>query len=364
LKLILHIGTEKTGTTTLQHWLWRNRELLKNQGIWYPKSLGLPNNRNISIYARDEDKPDDGFLTKNLTTPEKHREFCLKTKENFKQEIEEALEQDCRYFIISNEHMHSRLTSHQMVRRVKEFISSPSFKSVQVIAHLRPQIDVAISMASTASTVGKKVTRKFFERIDPKNDPLNLYFNYQNLIACWEEVFGSEVVSIIPFKKIPCLTSFLIESLSIDTNALTEIKKENEAVDVRTMALVNALDIPKFNVDQTLNKNREIFIKDLPKKEKILIGLDLARLVQAKFDDSNRELASRRRDIDFEDLQPNWEKYDVPSNIDILDYQCPFSEQLKVLVQRYNGELKLEQARTRMAQSERAFAGQKMQSSF
>lgn len=37
----LHIGTEKTGTTTLQSFLSKNRDALSKQGIIYPKSPGI-----------------------------------------------------------------------------------------------------------------------------------------------------------------------------------------------------------------------------------------------------------------------------------------------------------------------------------
>ncbi|SFJ62593.1 hypothetical protein [Celeribacter neptunius] len=44
-RLILHIGTHKTGTTTIQRGLSRNRELLEERGVFYPSYdlIGLPN---------------------------------------------------------------------------------------------------------------------------------------------------------------------------------------------------------------------------------------------------------------------------------------------------------------------------------
>jgi len=36
-RLFLHVGTAKTGTTSLQLWLWRNRERLHQRGILYPR---------------------------------------------------------------------------------------------------------------------------------------------------------------------------------------------------------------------------------------------------------------------------------------------------------------------------------------
>ena len=35
-RLIVHIGTHKTATTTIQHHLAANRKVLASRGIWYP----------------------------------------------------------------------------------------------------------------------------------------------------------------------------------------------------------------------------------------------------------------------------------------------------------------------------------------
>ncbi|NBD16167.1 MAG: hypothetical protein GVY04_08460 [Cyanobacteria bacterium] len=351
MKLILHIGTEKTGTTTFQNWLSKNRELLKRQKIWYSKSLGEPDNRSISICARDADKPDDGFWQNNLTDAEKHREFYIKVKQAFDQEVKEAFDKKCKYFIISDEHLHSRIVSDQMVDRVQTFIGN-YFESIEVVAHLRPQVDVMVSLASTASRVGHKVNYDFFKKI--KNT--SPYLNYEDFIARWERAFHPENILILPFKKKPSITDFIIEKLKINLVGFTQIEIVNEAVDIRTMALVNAL-----NTNKELNTNHNIFINELPKNEKLAIGMDLAKSIQTKFDKSNSELVKKRHDINFEDLQPDWKKYDMPSNIDILEYQCPFSEQLDALVQLYNMQLNLERARTFLAESERAFLAKNKQ---
>lgn len=352
----MHIGTEKTGTTTFQNWISRNRDALISQGVWYSKSLGLPNNRKLSVYARDEDKPEQGFWLHGITDVQKHREFRVKTRVEFQQEVQEALEKKCNSFVISNEHLHSRLTSDQMVERVRSFLGH-TFQSIEVIAHLRPQVDVAVSSASTVSKGGRKISRAFFETINSNSS----YFNYQKLIIRWERAFAIDNVYIVPFKRIPCMINFMVKYLNINRDDLTDIKTKNESLDFRTMAMINALNIPRFNRDQSLNKNREIFIERLPKEKKLAIGIELARSLQKKFDESNRELVKRRSDIEFIDLQPDWEKYDVPPNIDILEYECPFSEQLNALVQNYNAELKLEKVRTRLAESEHAIARQNFQ---
>lgn len=39
MRLILHIGRHKSGTSSIQHWLKRNNDLLSTNGILYPKSF-------------------------------------------------------------------------------------------------------------------------------------------------------------------------------------------------------------------------------------------------------------------------------------------------------------------------------------
>lgn len=41
MSILLHIGSHKTGTTSIQRFLGRNREALRHQGIWYPTEAEL-----------------------------------------------------------------------------------------------------------------------------------------------------------------------------------------------------------------------------------------------------------------------------------------------------------------------------------
>ena len=75
MKLILHIGTAKTGTTTLQHWFASNRESLQAQGIYYPKSLGKVNHRALSIFAMNPERPDDSFYRNKIFSVADHQIF-------------------------------------------------------------------------------------------------------------------------------------------------------------------------------------------------------------------------------------------------------------------------------------------------
>ena len=76
MKLILHIGTEKTGTTAIQQFLQKNRKSLDSQSISIPKCTELPdgNQRWVSTFGYDEEKKQDDFQPINIQEKEKRLE--------------------------------------------------------------------------------------------------------------------------------------------------------------------------------------------------------------------------------------------------------------------------------------------------
>ena len=58
-KIIVHIGAEKTGTTTIQELLYLNREALRGLGYAYLNSPGRSDSRNIATLCTDQDIVED-----------------------------------------------------------------------------------------------------------------------------------------------------------------------------------------------------------------------------------------------------------------------------------------------------------------
>jgi hypothetical protein len=194
-------------------------------------------------------------------------------------------------------------------------------------------------------------------------------------VGRWESVFGPNYVTVIPFKKEPNMTGFLIQLLGLNRKQLTDIERRNEAVDWRIMALVNVLSAPPFQRNQTIcqdrdvfarNRNlyskalskfvRRLFIDDWPFGERLEVGLDIARRFHGVFEDSNNILVSRRKELSAGDLTPDWTKYDVPANIHHLDSKPIFAEQLSYLFMLLNWEINLERCSSKLAECESAVA--------
>ncbi|MEN6541261.1 hypothetical protein [Parvibaculum sp.] len=338
MKLLLHIGTAKTGTTTTQEWLSRNRPALKKAGIWYPETGGV-NHQWLAILAMDPDKPDDGFYRLGLTDPGKHKSFVERVSEAFAQEYAAASSANFDTAIISSEHLQLRLPSDEMVERVVRFLTR-FFTSIEVIIHLRPQTDYTVSIASTASLLGTKVDTAWFDDETKAESPLD----YNQLVRRWERAFGEGSVRLVSYKRTPSLVEMLSGRFGIDRTGTANIPNLNTALSVEQIALNNAIQLPQFNDDHATNQNRNIPFLLLPKGNRLSIGLPLARKIQDRFDASNRLLAERRDDIEMDDLTPDWSKYDRPSNLHLLDQDCLFGAELATLVQSFNGYLHLERA--------------------
>ena len=75
LKAIVHIGTEKTGTTSIQRYLYLNRKKLKNSGFHFIQSAGNTNNRAIPAYCISDDRNDDFFRVEGIATPQEREDF-------------------------------------------------------------------------------------------------------------------------------------------------------------------------------------------------------------------------------------------------------------------------------------------------
>ena len=188
-------------------------------------------------------------------------------------------------------------------------------------------MDVLVSLASTQSRVGGAVRKAFFERA--RND--RMYFNYDQLVAAWEEVFGNSNIHCVAFNDTPDFLKFLSSRVGLDLDGLVPPQRVNEALDVRVMAMVNAL------VDSGSTQRIDFRVLDqLPVEQKLQLDIGTARQIQHRFEESNRQLISRRKDLSPGQLQPKWKRYLENGNVDILESSCTFSGALAELVTHYN----------------------------
>lgn len=344
MKLALHIGTPKTGTTSCQRWFAENRDRLCTQGVIYPRTPGEINHRHLTLYAQNSDKLNENFHRLGIHTAQDHDNFRHRLRTDLEAEIQQNPQ--AHQWVMSNEHLYSQIRTIEMIARLKDFLD-PYFDQISIYAHLRPQVDLLVSNASQRARMGQEVSIQTLTR--PGVSDTSAYFNYNMTLKRWVHVFGLDRVHLVPFRQHPDITVYLTEQLNIARAGMPLPIRVNESLGWRSMALVNGLGVQAADVGD-LPQN--LFLEQMPGGDRLQIGLELAREIQGRFTNSNTALTQRHRDISLADITPDWSRYDAPPNVQNLMGEAAFSEQMAYVVKRYRQELRLERARGLLAETE------------
>ncbi len=259
----LHIGTEKTGTTTIQHFLHANRLLLAKQGFDIPNLHKDKSQFWLPLLAYDDSNVDNMVLSYNLTAPTEVKLFKEQTHLALSKLVAGS---SCKSFIFSSEYLSSRLKTKAHLTRLKEVLE-PLFGDIVVIVYLRQPLAAALSLFSTAIQAGN--TNLLFSPAASANVSI---CNHKKMLSLWESIFPGRVQPRL-FQK----SSFVDQDLLSDFCSSVGIQLDdsysipdnfNESLSwlaMKVMATIN-IHFPRFLEDGSRNKKRgDIlrFIKDI-----------------------------------------------------------------------------------------------------
>jgi hypothetical protein len=292
MKLIIHIGTEKTGTTILQEWLYSNQKKLSEGKVFLSNTLDVPSNRKIVAYFQED--YDDFHLEHNITNENQKSVFFDGFTSNFSKEINSAkLNHD--FMIITAEHFHSRLVSKKSISDLNKFLRL-HFEDIKIICYLRNQADLRKSLYSTACKVSLTESIADFHRdVGEESD----YYNYFSLLNKWSEVFGKENLLVRVYDRNKFIDSdirkdFILSVIpSFDLNKLTyNLTTANESLsylESRAFVGINKTQ-PAFNdhggVNQVSQIIKSIFLLAKSIDYYPIVDLDSVEFFH-RFDSSN-----------------------------------------------------------------------------
>ncbi len=335
--LILHIGTEKTGTTTIQEFLHLNRKLLAKHGVYFPKSIGMRNHRPLATWCLSE-KRNDTFLQMNqLTEPRKRKQWKREFIHGFEAELS-GLSSEIKQVIFSSEHFSSLLNHPAEIETLKQFLDQ-WFTNIRVLVYLRRQDFLFLSRFSTACRAGKVI-----EPLMPNPANLSFFYDYQKLLSKWSRIFGKENIHPALFDKTMLynndLLSDFIHRCGLPANLNFVIpENKNESLS-ETAQEVAQLFNHKFPAGST-----DITIKELQKIRKELIETvnnkypgpgkkplrQEAETFYKQFEESNNRVARRwfgREKLFSEDFSMYPESRPVDKIVP--DYQQILNEQIQM----------------------------------
>ena len=119
--IYLHIGTQKTGTTTLQNLGSRNRDALAHQGLLYPRTPGTVNHYGLPVFAAWGRVQSDLTRDLGLNTPSDVAAYLQSFPDRLGDEIRAS---GCSKVWLSNEHLSSRIRSPEYLGRLATLLRS------------------------------------------------------------------------------------------------------------------------------------------------------------------------------------------------------------------------------------------------
>lgn len=189
-RLILHVGTEKTGTTSIQAFLSENRQNLEREGWAIPGTLGDRSNRRLAFLCMDEEIVDE-FVRRNfLLDPVRRRTAAMRWKASFLAEIDSKPDMN---WIVSSEHLSSRLFREEELSRLKDLFAH-RFDVIEVLLYIRNPIEATLSLLSTVVKNGGSVG----DLPQPGGDIGNQFgflhvCDHRQTIQRWDRVFPDRV---------------------------------------------------------------------------------------------------------------------------------------------------------------------------
>ncbi len=203
-RIILHIGIEKTGSTSLQRFLTVNQDDLRARGYFVPSSFApvaappLFNHTYLTTCSMKSDRLDDEIRVQNGISDRRslirHR-FDITRK--FEQEITE-LSDSVDTIILTNEHMFSQLRTAEEIYYLRDWLRIFS-NNIDVVVYLRPQHEVAMSLHSTALRNGWTTPSPFLltDQVGNGQSPIDRqFFEYGDLLRAWVDVFGHDAMKV------------------------------------------------------------------------------------------------------------------------------------------------------------------------
>ena len=175
---VIHIGLAKTGTSTIQHFLYDNRRLLAEQGFLYPLSVM---NHNLSFHSHH-------MLAYNR--------LCRRDFEALRAELQET---GLPHLIISAENLQALLTTPDQIGALRDFLERLGFAQVRIIIYLRQVQSLFISMCSQNVKNGHLPP---YAHLPPQDNAEMLALaDFRTTLSRWGAVFGRGQLCVRLFER-------------------------------------------------------------------------------------------------------------------------------------------------------------------
>ena len=299
MRCLLHIGTEKTGTTLLQDWLYANREALSAQGVCLSDVLDQPNNRKLAAYFQG--RLDDYHQAHRILDAEARAAFFSGFEDAFAQEVA-AQGGHHHTMVITSEHFHSRVRAPEDIAALRDFLDG-HFDEVKVVCYFREQSEMLRSLYSTAMRVSHQTTFEEFQQ--GFLEPGEYYCDFEQIAERWSGAFGRERCDFRLYDRSAFVDGDIRRDFvaclfqPVDADALDDaVDSANESLSGIEAALFRLINekVPYWaDEDGGVNRMNLRLKHAVASCEPLKVGSlgNAATEVRARFEDSNQRFSER-----------------------------------------------------------------------
>ena len=298
-KLIIHIGSHKTGTSSIQHTLFKNKAVLQKQGY--------------TLFCQDPDglerKSGNSITWVKFKLKRGHR-----IEGKIRKKLPRALDVAGNNVIISAETL-SWLFSEKEIGNFQKKLSV-SFTDIKIIAYIRRQDMQAVSQYQEASKHSAFAASLFYDggtrALPDHNKYLHKYLNYNQRLGMWADAFGDENTIIRVFESNRLKNGDAVDDF-FDVTGLTKetvsVRKNESSGFEKTKVghLISQREFPR-PVWRTLTQELDNSGKMLPSRK-------MASSFYKEFKESNKSL-NKRFSLNNEEtvFTDNFEMYPVEAS--------------------------------------------------
>lgn len=201
MKVLLHIGSEKTGTTSIQHWAAANRAALAARGILYPAAPGEranarpePNHVGLALAVSERARAPGLLGMLGLPDAAAAADFAARMEPRLAEEIAAA---GCGTLLLSNEHLSSRLRDEREVAALRALVERAAGRVAEwrvVLYHRRQDAMIQSIHAMVVLNGGTQPFRLDANPRDQRLDP-------RPILGHYARVFGEDAVAVRVFDR-------------------------------------------------------------------------------------------------------------------------------------------------------------------
>lgn len=229
----LHIGVEKTGTTSLQSFLAANRTALGAQGLLYPRTPGPVGHFDLVAFALDDARIDGTRKARGLTTATQIAGF---RNDFVRSLVNEIAASGASEIILSSELLSSRIRSHSELERVRVLCAGIA-RNTKIVVYLRNQVDFLVSRYTTLIQSGGR---------DEFRVRGIAFADYAVLLDRWATEFGHENLIVRRFEPADFVDGDLLAdfaaTIGLESAQLVSVPRCNESLDAESLAFLRGIN--------------------------------------------------------------------------------------------------------------------------